>query len=97
MKHLCFILIFLLSVSCKHIDCDSSKYATQEEIELFLASLDVSLLQRELYIIGECKNRVALPVLRGYSNDVRIGHHALHKGISIGHIAQGAINKINGE
>ncbi len=97
MKCLYITSILLLSTAAQAMNCDDLNSTSSKEIESFLSSLDKSSLQRELYKLGGCKNKVALPALQKYVDDVRIGHHALHKGMSIGYIAKGSIKRISGE
>jgi len=66
------------------------------EIETQLRKLGTSELSHEIYLLGICESEVSLPVLVQFSDDPKISHHVRHKGMSIGYIANEAIDKING-
>ncbi|MFT7056582.1 MAG: hypothetical protein ACJAR3_002218 [Roseivirga sp.] len=85
------------SCSSAVIDCENLKGFTSKEIDIKLSSMDKTSLSHEIYTLGECKNQAAIPVLKKYINDERMTHHMLHKGMSIGYLAQGSIERINGK
>ncbi len=96
------IRIFLLSAlltlaSCSHYDCYKYDEKSAREIEIILNELPVGPLSHELFILGECKIKPAIPVLEKYLDDTRVSHHALHKGMSLSYIAKISIEKISNE
>lgn len=95
-KDSCLVLIFILAISGCRAEDPCVKYSDKsaEQISTLLESMDTVSLSHELYILGECKISNSVPALEPYTSDVRITHHALHKGMTIGHIARGSIKKI---
>lgn len=95
-KNLCLILIFLLAISGCSSEDPCVKYGDKSaaQISTLLEGMDTVPLSHELYILGECKILNSVPVLEPYTSDVRITHHALHKGMTIGYIARVSIKKM---
>lgn len=95
MKHIIFIALLIL-ISCTGYGNECSKYNNMSsfEIDQLLSKMDKTPLSHEIYLLGECRVQSALPVLNKYIDDKRVTHHALHKGMTIGNIARGAIAKV---
>lgn len=84
-----------VSVSCGQNDCNKFQGKRSQEIGSMLSDMPVGPLSHELFILGDCKIKAAIPILEQYLDDPRVSHHALHKGMSLSQIAEGSIRKIS--
>ena len=90
------LMLLLLLTGCNSTNaCEKYNGLSSEQIREMFAGMEITQLSHELYLLGECNVKNAMPLLEEYASDKRITHHALHKGMTLGYIASGSIKKIN--
>ena len=89
-------VVFLFVVtSCSNTkECNKFNNATLNKLESEFSVMSKSDKAHALYQYGECKVTIAKPILIRYKNSELINRHIKHKGMTLGYIATGSLNKL---
>ncbi len=89
---LCF---FLFLGGCESVDnCKEVNRISGVDIENYLMVDEKNELVSRIHSLKECKKVEAIPYLKKYIDDVRVTHILMYKGMTIGKVTKGVIEKL---
>ena len=90
-----FLSFFLFLEGCSSVDnCSEINKINGVDIEKYLMVDEKSELVTRIHSLKECKKVEAIPYLEKYIDDVRVTHILMYKGMTIGRVAKGVIEKL---